>query len=124
MEHLEGHPHAFLRNDTVINVAVFDGHDSELLNVFKEAHNADWVMCCCDHGPAFIGGLWDGTRFYPAKPYSNWIWYEGSGVFNSNGIETFSPQWVPPIPRPTDALYEWNQQDYSWGFVRDFDEDE
>ena len=121
MEHLENHPHAFLKDGVVVNVAVFDGHDSELLDVIKEAHNADLVMCCCDHGMASIGGFWDGTRFYPAKPYPNWVWYDGSGTFHPDGMEKISPQWIPPIPMPTDAYYEWSQEDNEWKFVEDFE---
>ena len=116
MEHLEGHPHAFLKHSVVVNVAAFDGHDSDLINVIKEAHNADLVMCCCDHGPAAIGGFWGGTRFYPEKTYPNWVWYDGD--------ENNSPRWIPPIPMPTDAEYEWSQEDNEWKFVQDFEVDE
>ena len=73
-------------------------------------------MCCCDHGPAVIGGFWDGTRFYPAKTHPNWVWYDGD--------ENNSPRWIPPIPMPTDAEYEWSQEDNEWKFVQDFEVDE
>ena len=124
MEHLEGHPYAFLKDGVVVNIAVFSGHNSELLEVFKQAHNADSVIPCSDHKFASVGGFWDGTRFYPAKPYPNWVWYDGSGIFLPDGTETLSPQWVPPIPMPTDAVYRWSQQDNEWQFVRDTDFDE
>jgi hypothetical protein len=123
MEHLEGHRYAFLKDGVVVNVAVFGAYDSELLEVFKQAHNADLVIPCFDHDFASVGGLWDGTRFYPEKPYPNWVWYDGSGTFRPDGTETTSPQWIPPIAKPTDAYYEWNQEDNEWKFVEDFEVD-
>jgi len=109
MEHLEGHPHAFIKDGIVVNVAAFDGHDFELIDIIRQANGGDLSVCCCDNGAAMIGSIWNSVRFYPPKPYPNWIW---SG-------ETIG--WAQPIPMPTDAYYEWSQEDNEWKFVRDFE---
>ena len=117
MEHLQRHQYAFLKDGVVINIAVFDGHDSELLEIIKQAHNADLVLSCRDYGKAFIDGFWDGTRFYPKKPHSNWVWYAGEA-----GNEHKPERWVEPIPMPTDAVYEWSQEDNEWKFIKSFED--
>lgn len=64
MKHLEEHEHAFLdENNVVINVGVFEGHDSDLLNTLKNSNNANKIICCCDNGLAVIGGTWNGQYF-------------------------------------------------------------
>ena len=71
MIHLEYHQHAFLDADNkVINVAVFEesAHGSQLLEDIKTIYQATTVMCCCDHGSAYVGGDWDGTQFRPPMP--------------------------------------------------------
>ena len=35
VEHLENHPHSFIKNGTVIQVLIFDDHDKDLLEVLK-----------------------------------------------------------------------------------------
>lgn len=66
--HLEEHPHALLDdNNNVINVAVFEEHDAELLEIIKTANNAVATVCCCDNGVAVIGGKWNGVHFLDAE---------------------------------------------------------
>lgn len=110
MEHLEHHPHAFIKNGVVVNVAVFDGHDSELIDIIRQANDGDLSVCCCDNGAASIGYTWNGVRFYPPKPYPNWVW---SGE---------SERWVQPVPMPTDAEYEWIQDENKWKFIAPFED--
>lgn len=67
MEHVENHPHAFVKNGDVINVAVFAEHDQELLQQFAIEFDCD-IICCCDNGTANIGWKWDGEKFYNPNP--------------------------------------------------------
>ena len=112
MEHLENHPHAFIKDGVVINIAAFDGHTSDLLELFKSEFTADFIICCCDNGLGYVNGTWDGERFYPPKPYPNWVWFE-------EGLS-----WLPPVTRPTDAYYEWIQDENKWQFIGEFENQE
>jgi hypothetical protein len=81
--HLEWHPHAFIKDNKVINIAVFDesAHDSQLLNNVKTSMGADAVVCCCTFGTAGIGYEWNGTYFKPPMPVVEgvtFIWNEDS----------------------------------------------
>jgi len=70
MSHLEFHPHAFIKDNKVINIAVFDesAHDSQLLNDVKNSLSADDVVCCCTFGIPGIDFEWNGTYFKPPMP--------------------------------------------------------
>ena len=77
MEHLEWHQHAFLdENNVVINILVFDesAHGSQLLEDVRELCKATTVVCCCDHGIAYMGGIWTGTEFRPIQPTPESTW--------------------------------------------------
>jgi len=95
MEHLENHLHAFLdSNNRVTQILCFDGHDTDLLEQVREHLNADRYVCCCDNGIAYVGGdLFEG-KFYPAKPYEEWIrdtekvgWIAPEGWVNPDIVE-------------------------------------
>lgn len=61
------HPHAFIKDNVVINVAVFNEHDHELIDAVRIANNADWVQCVCDYGKTIAPGwIWNGTEFVEA----------------------------------------------------------
>lgn len=133
MEHLPEHPHAFLKDGIVINVASFDSHDSELLELVKIANEADTIICCCDYGNAYIGGTFDAGRFYPQKPHSNWIWSDriidiserAKEIMINAGIfvpEPYTEGWIPPVPKPTDGEYEWIQDENRWNLIELFEE--
>lgn len=66
MSHLENHPHAFVKDGLVVNVAVFESHDADLLNVFAVESGCE-IICCCDNGEASVGYTWDGTQFINPK---------------------------------------------------------
>lgn len=64
MIHLEGHPHSFVKDNVVINTAVFDEHNHELIEIIRQSQEADWVQCCCDYQRFVgIGCTWNGTDF-------------------------------------------------------------
>lgn len=105
MEHIEGHPYAFLDADNnVINIAVFDVHDQDLVVAIAHSQNAMNFVSCCEFGRAYIGGKFDGSKFIPTAPHHNWIW-DGN-------------EWVPPTPKPDDGLdYWWNQETTTWEVI-------
>lgn len=95
MNHLEGHLHAFLDNDNnVINVAVFNEHNTEILEAVKVANNCASYICCCDNGIAVIGGKWNGEFFTDAQG-----------------------DRIPPSLPPTDARYEYDWSEGKWVYV-------
>lgn len=53
---------------------------------------------------AGIGFTYDAERdaFIPPKPFDSWVLNE----------ETCT--WEPPIPKPTDGLYVWNEELEAW----------
>jgi hypothetical protein len=66
MNHIEEHPHAFIKNGVVTDIVIFseDAHGSELLEVVKADKGSDTVVCICDHGTVpHLYSTWDGTNF-------------------------------------------------------------
>lgn len=64
---IDSHPHAFIKDDIVINVAIFNEHNHELIDAVRIANNADWVQCICDYGKSVApGSIWNGTEFVEA----------------------------------------------------------
>lgn len=53
---------------------------------------------------ASLGSVYDINRnaFIPPKPYASWVLNEDTC------------NWEPPIPRPTDGLYDWDEDTCSW----------
>jgi hypothetical protein len=52
MEHLTECEHAFIKNNVVEHIFVFDesAHGTDLLKRIKEEQGCDTVVCLCDHG--------------------------------------------------------------------------
>lgn len=96
--HLEGHLHAFLDNDNnVVNIAVFDEHNFELLETIKVANNYTSYVCCCDNGVASIGGKWTGEFFT-----------------DPNGDR------LPPSLPPLNGRYKYDWSEHKWVYLGDF----
>jgi hypothetical protein len=96
MEHLLAHEHALVdENNVVLNVAVFDGHNHELLEAIRVANNAAKIICCCDNGMAVVNGTWTGEHFLDV---------EGNRV----------PLTLPP---DNTNIYEYNFETNEWTFV-------
>ena len=102
--HLDNHPHAVVKDNVVINLLVFEGHNPSLLDDVRQKFDADEIVCCCNHGNAYVGGTWDGSVFKSKQPFNSWIW----------NLETNS--WEAPVDLPPydDKKYEWNEQTLSW----------
>lgn len=71
MSHQTEHEHAFIKDNRVVNIAVFAEHDAELIEKVREQYTADQSICCCDLGSIpTIHSSWDGTSFeYPTQEY-------------------------------------------------------
>ena len=70
MNHLNGHPHAFIKNGRVIDIHVFDesAHDSDTLNSAQTTLGADTTVCLCNYTSSGVEKpdvhhTWDGTSF-------------------------------------------------------------
>ena len=79
---------------TVLNVIVCEDNEPETPN----------LVVYTDENPAYIGGTFDGTRFYSTKPYESWI-------FNVN-----TSLWEAPTPMPIEEgkFFIWNEATLSW----------
>jgi len=93
--------YAFIKNNYVVNVVVFDEPTKELLEIFKNEHDVDLIIEADER--TFIGGTFDGKNFWRISPYPSWI-------KNENTLE-----WEAPIKMPIDDfIYEWNEAEVKW----------
>jgi len=97
--------YAFIKNNEVVNVAVFENPSNELLLIFKEHHNLDQIILATDKTK--IGGTYDGEKFWLPQPYPSWIKNEELN------------EWEAPIPYPVfdeenPKYYEWNEDILNW----------
>lgn len=66
MAHLLEHPHAFIKDNRVINVAIFAEHDAELIKKVAMDCGAFETVCCCDYESVpTIHSSWNGALFEP-----------------------------------------------------------
>ena len=89
----------------MVNIAIFDSPNEELLGHFKEAHNVDAVVLTTDKSA--VGGTYDGSKFWSIKPYPSWIKNEELN------------EWEAPVPYPvieegSDEIYTWDENTTSW----------
>ena len=97
--------YAFIKNEQVINIAVFENPTNELLNHFKNKFELDDIVLATDK--ATINGTYDGTKFWLPQPYPSWIKNEELN------------EWQSPVPYPTieegsDESYVWDENTTSW----------
>lgn len=103
MTHINNHPHAFIKDGVVLEVLLFEDHDSTLLNQVAEHLGATKFVSCCEVGILSKGFLEINSKFYPPKPYSSWIPDE---TLNS---------WIAPVEYPNDENdYIWDEDSVSW----------
>jgi hypothetical protein len=50
--------------------------------------------------PAYVGGDYVDGFFYPPQPFDSWTRTDG--------------EWVPPIPRPSEGSWVWNEELQEW----------
>ena len=93
--------YAFIKNNLVINIGIFDNPSSELINTFKIEHNVDIIILANEK--TVIGGTYDGSKFWLPQPYPSWIKNEELN------------EWEPPVPYPQDGeYYIWDENTTSW----------
>jgi len=93
--------YAFVKNNLVFDILIFDSPSQELLDIFKTEKNADSVILATEK--TSIGGEYDGTNFWTIKPFPTWV------------KDTDTNSWIPPIPFPQDGkFYFWNETEQNW----------
>lgn len=100
--------YAFVKNNKVVQIAVFDDPSTELLDHFKQEWGADLVLPATKS--AEIGGEYDGTLFWRICLYPSWVKDYEKNTF------------VPPVPYPSDGsrlveggkVYIWDEDSVSW----------
>jgi hypothetical protein len=107
--------YAFIKDNLVFDILIFDNPSDELLNIFKDEKDADSVVLATE--AAIVGGEYDGTTFWRIKPYPTWIKDMDKKI------------WVPPIPYPeVDSLnpktYFWHEDKQEWVEASPIPEDE
>jgi hypothetical protein len=96
--------YAFIKDGTVVNVAVFeDPTDAQLLAHFKNEFSLDNIVLATNK--AAIGGTYDGTKFWLPQPYPSWV--KGSD------------DWEAPVAKPEfdekdPKYYTWDEATTSW----------
>jgi hypothetical protein len=92
--------YAFIVNNIVTNVAVFDDPSQDLLDFFAKENNVDLIVEA--NGNTAIGYGYNGVEFTPSSPYPSWIW--------NNNDKT----WVAPVSKPVEGLWDWSESDLAW----------
>jgi hypothetical protein len=93
--------YAFIKNDKVVNVVVFDDPTEEILQIFKNEHEVDLIIEATLK--TVVGGTFDGNNFWIIQPFPSWI-------KNENTIE-----WEAPTEMPIDGFdYQWNESKLKW----------
>jgi hypothetical protein len=95
--------YAFIQDGVVKNIFVFSKKNDPFIETLKLEHNITEVIDCEEFLGAEVGGTWDGTQFYPIKPFKNFIWDDTKNA------------WVAPIPVPDPQKpWVWNDDTASW----------
>ncbi len=97
--------YAFIKNNQVVNVAVFEDPTNELLDHFKNEFELDKIVLATDKTE--INGTYDGTKFWLPQPYPSWI-------KNEELNEWESPVPYPEIEEGSDEKYVWDENTISW----------
>ena len=94
--------YALIKNSKVVQIIVANSMPNEFALALKAEFSIDEVVLC-DDTPACIDADYDGTNFWPPKPYPSWVWDEANKC------------WVTPIAYPDDKkIYNWNEETQAW----------
>ena len=97
--------YAFIKDNKVINVVVFNDPTQELLDTFKKEYEVDVIVLAEKY--AAVNGTYDGTKFWLPQPYPSW-------VKNEELHEWQSPVPYPTIEEGSDEYYVWDENTTSW----------
>ena len=97
--------YAFIKNNNVVNIAVFEDPTTELLDHFKNEFELDEIILATDK--AAIDGTYDGTKFWLPQPYPSWVKDQDLN------------EWVAPVSQPefdpeNPVSYVWNEEILNW----------
>lgn len=93
--------YAFVKNNIVLNIGLFEDPSSELLEHFKNFYEADEIVLANEK--AHSGGEYDGEFFWRKQPHPSW-----TKNYDTN-------EWQPPVlPPDDDKNYGWDEQTLSW----------
>lgn len=94
--------YAFIKNNIVTNIVIFDDSNIDVLNSFKETYEVDEIIPAVDN--TYINGEYDGSKFWPLKPYPSWI------------KNAESNEWQAPVSIPENIphKYIWSEDTASW----------
>jgi len=93
--------YAFIKDNLVVNIAVFDEPTEELLQHFKGVYSLDRIVLSTER--TVIGGTFDGILFWLPQPFQSWV----KGAFD----------WEAPVSKPDAAYgieYIWSEESTSW----------
>lgn len=92
----------------VVDTFLLEEYDLDTANDIHQKIYSDKVLFDCEK-EGIIGykdQKWNGQKFLPVPPYSNWIWDE----------ETQS--YIPPVLKPANTekgeVWDWDQDSGSW----------
>lgn len=103
IEHLENHPHAFVKDGVVIGVYLFAEHDENLIQQIAAEQSADTAVSCCVYGLASVNWLFDGAALIPPRPYPSWNWNPDNS------------QYEAPVGMPNNGKqYNWDESTLQW----------
>jgi hypothetical protein len=97
--------YAFIKNNNVINIAVFEDPTNELLDHFKNEFELDEIVLATEN--SVVGGTYDGSKFWLPQPYPSWIKNEELNIWES-------PTPYPTIEDGSDESYVWDENTISW----------
>jgi hypothetical protein len=98
--------YALIKDNAVVNTAVFDDPTEELLEEFKNFHEVDDIILT-HHSRVAPGWTWEREQFICPQPFPSWT------------INWDKCQWEAPIPEPQEEgkQYTWNEDAQSWDVV-------
>ena len=95
--HVNGHLHAFLQDNVVMDIHTFDetSHTTSIVEDVKSAFGHDDVVCLCNYGSIPVKySTWDGVQF--THPTTKWLF--------DNGHSNFDPDAPKPIAEETPTV--------------------
>jgi len=97
--------YAYIKNEGVFNIVLFDNPDEALLLSVKEEFELDEIVLIeSKPGYAEFGGTYDQEIFFGIQPYNSWIKdYENK-------------EWRSPVPYPETqgVSYWWDEENIQW----------
>lgn len=98
--------YAFIKNQTVVNIVVFDDPTLELLDQFKNEFELDEIVLT-PHIYVAPSDSYINGKFIAKQVFNSWI-------FNEDGY-----CWDPPVPYPAatpegELDYVWDEETISW----------